>query len=160
MSIKVYTDGACKGNPGPGGWGVYIIHGSDEIELFDGNPNTTNNQMEMQAAIEALKYLKEENQPIDLYTDSNYLRQGITEWIFNWKKNNWRTASKKPVANKDLWIEISELSSVMAVNWHWVKGHDGDPGNERAYRVPRQSPTWRSPPGTNKMENFDPDSST
>jgi len=132
MSIKVYTDGACKGNPGPGGWGVYIIHGSDEIELFDGTPNTTNNQMEMQAAIEALKYLKEENQPIDLYTDSNYLRQGITEWIFNWKKNNWRTASKKPVANKDLWIEISELSSVMAVNWHWVKGHDGDPGNERA----------------------------
>ena len=132
MSIKVYTDGACKGNPGPGGWGVYILHGSDEIELFDGNPNTTNNQMEMQAAIEALKYLKEENQPIDLYTDSNYLRQGITEWIFNWKKNNWRTASKKPVANKDLWIEISELSSVMAVNWHWVKGHDGDPGNERA----------------------------
>lgn len=132
MSIKVYTDGACKGNPGPGGWGVYIIYGSDEIELFDGNPNTTNNQMEMQAAIEALKYLKEENQPIDLYTDSNYLRQGITEWIFNWKKNNWRTASKKPVANKDLWIEISELSSVMAVNWHWVKGHDGDPGNERA----------------------------
>ena len=132
MSIKVYTDGACKGNPGPGGWGVYIIHGSDEIELFDGNPNTTNNQMEMQAAIEALKYLKEENQPIDLYTDSNYLRQGITEWIFNWKKNNWRTASKKPVANKDLWIEISDLSTVMAVNWHWVKGHDGDPGNERA----------------------------
>ena len=132
MSIKVYTDGACKGNPGPGGWGVYIIHGSDEIELFDGNPNTTNNQMEMQAAIEALKYLKEANQPIDLYTDSNYLRQGITEWVFNWKKNNWKTASKKPVANKDLWIEISELSSVMAVNWHWVKGHDGDPGNERA----------------------------
>ena len=132
MSIKVYTDGACKGNPGPGGWGVYIIHGSDEIELFDGNPNTTNNQMEMQAAIEALKYLKEANQPIDLYTDSNYLRQGITEWIFNWKKNNWKTASKKPVANKDLWIEISELSSVMAVNWHWVKGHNGDPGNERA----------------------------
>lgn len=132
MSIKVYTDGACKGNPGPGGWGVYIIYGSDEIELFDGNPNTTNNQMEMQAAIEALKYLKEENQPIDLYTDSNYLRQGITEWIFNWKKNNWRTASKKPVANKNLWIEISELSAEMAVNWHWVKGHDGDPGNERA----------------------------
>jgi len=132
MSIKVYTDGACKGNPGPGGWGVYIIHGSDEIELYDGNPNTTNNQMEMQAAIEALKYLKEKNHPIDLYTDSNYLRQGITEWIFNWKKNNWRTASKKPVANKDLWIEISELSSAMDVNWHWVKGHDGDPGNERA----------------------------
>ena len=132
MSIKVYTDGACKGNPGPGGWGVYIILDSKEIELFDGKPNTTNNQMEMQAAIEALKYLRKTNQAIDLYTDSNYLRQGITEWIFNWKKNNWRTASKKPVANKDLWIEISDLSSVMAVNWHWVKGHDGDPGNERA----------------------------
>lgn len=132
MSIKVYTDGACKGNPGPGGWGVYIIQDSEEIELFDGNPNTTNNQMEMQAAIEALKYLRKKNQPIDLYTDSNYLRQGITEWIFNWKKNNWRTASKKPVANKDLWIEISELSSAMDVNWYWVKGHDGDPGNERA----------------------------
>ena len=132
MSIKVYTDGACKGNPGPGGWGAYIILDSKEIELFDGKPNTTNNQMEMQAAIEALKYLRKTNQAIDLYTDSNYLRQGITEWIFNWKKNNWRTASKKPVANKDLWIEISDLSSVMAVNWHWVKGHDGDPGNERA----------------------------
>tara|TARA_A200000113_G_scaffold105010_1_gene94366 strand:- start:611 stop:1045 length:435 start_codon:yes stop_codon:yes gene_type:complete len=132
MSIKVYTDGACKGNPGPGGWGVYIIQDSEEIELFDGNPNTTNNQMEMQAAIEALRYLRKKNQPIDLYTDSNYLRQGITEWIFNWKKNNWRTASKKPVANKDLWIEISELSSAMDVNWYWVKGHDGDPGNERA----------------------------
>ena len=132
MSIKVYTDGACKGNPGPGGWGVYIIQDSEEIELFDGNPNTTNNQMEMQAAIEALRYLRKKNQPIDLYTDSNYLRQGITEGIFNWKKNNWRTASKKPVANKDLWIEISELSSAMDVNWYWVKGHDGDPGNERA----------------------------
>ena len=132
MSIKVYTDGACKGNPGPGGWGVYIIQDSEEIELFDGNPNTTNIQMEMQAAIEALRYLRKKNQPIDLYTDSNYLRQGITEWIFNWKKNNWRTASKKPVANKDLWIEISELSSAMDVNWYWVKGHDGDPGNERA----------------------------
>ena len=132
MSIKVYTDGACKGNPGPGGWGAYIILDSKEIELFDGKPNTTNNQMEMQAAIEALRYLRKKNQPIDLYTDSNYLRQGITEWIFNWKKNNWRTASKKPVANKDLWIEISELSSAMDVNWYWVKGHDGDPGNERA----------------------------
>ena len=132
MSIKVYTDGACKGNPGVGGWGVYIKTADYEKDLYGGNPETTNNQMEMQAAIEALKYLKEENQPIDLYTDSNYLRQGITEWIFNWKKNNWRTASKKPVANKDLWIEISELSSAMDVNWYWVKGHDGDPGNERA----------------------------
>ena len=132
MSIKVYTDGACKGNPGPGGWGVYIIHGSDEIELFDGNPNTTNNQMEMQAAIEALKYLKEENQPIDLYTDSNYLRQGITEWIFNWKKNNWRTSANKDVKNIDLWKTIDELNSMHSIEWNWVKGHSGNKGNETA----------------------------
>ena len=132
MSIKVYTDGACKGNPGPGGWGVYIIHGSDEIELFDGNPNTTNNQMEMQAAIEALKYLKEENQPIDLYTDSNYLRQGITEWIFNWKKNNWKNSAKKDVKNKELWIELDKYVSKHNVQWHWVKGHSGHTQNEIA----------------------------
>ena len=107
MSIKVYTDGACKGNPGPGGWGVYIQFKEDEKELYGGNPETTNNQMEMQAALEALKYLKDEDEVIELYTDSNYLRQGITEWIHKWKKNNWKTAAKKPVANRDLWIELS-----------------------------------------------------
>ena len=106
MSIKVYTDGACKGNPGPGGWGVYIQSNEDEKELYGGNPETTNNQMEMQAALEALKHLKDKDEVIELYTDSNYLRQGITEWIHKWKKNNWRTAAKKPVANRDLWIEI------------------------------------------------------
>ncbi len=132
MSIKVYTDGACKGNPGPGGWGVYIQSNVDEKELYGGSPETTNNQMEMQAALEALKHLKDEDEVIELYTDSNYLRQGITEWIHKWKKNNWKTAAKKPVANRDLWIEISDLNEIMNVQWNWVKGHAGDPGNERA----------------------------
>ena len=132
MSIKVYTDGACKGNPGPGGWGVYIQSNENEKELYGGNPETTNNQMEMQAALEALKHLKDKDEVIELYTDSNYLRQGITEWIHKWKKNNWKTAAKKPVANRDLWIEISDLNEKMNVQWNWVKGHAGDPGNERA----------------------------
>ena len=132
MSIKVYTDGACKGNPGPGGWGVYIKFNNEEKDLYGGNPETTNNQMEMQAALEALKYLKDEDEAIKLYTDSNYLRQGITDWIHKWKLNNWRTAAKKPVANRDLWIEISDLNEKMDVQWNWVKGHAGDPGNERA----------------------------
>ena len=132
MSIKVYTDGACKGNPGPGGWGVYIQSNEDEKELYGGSPETTNNQMEMQAALEALKHLKDEDEVIELYTDSNYLRQGITEWIHKWKTNNWKTAAKKPVANRDLWIEISDLNEKMSVEWNWVKGHAGDPGNERA----------------------------
>ena len=132
MSIKVYTDGACKGNPGPGGWGVYIQSNDEEKDLYGGNPETTNNQMEMQAALEALKYLKDKNEVIELYTDSNYLRQGITEWIHKWKLNNWRTAAKKPVANRDLWVEISDLNEKMNVEWNWVKGHAGDPGNERA----------------------------
>ena len=132
MSIKVYTDGACRGNPGPGGWGVYIQLNDEVKDLYGGNPETTNNQMEMQAALEALKYLKDKNDVIELFTDSNYLRQGITEWIHKWKLNNWRTAAKKPVANRDLWIEISDLNEKMNVKWNWVKGHAGDPGNERA----------------------------
>ena len=132
MSIKVYTDGACKGNPGPGGWGVYIQSNDEEKDLYGGNPETTNNQMEMQAALEALKYLKDKDEVIELYTDSNYLRQGITEWIHKWKLNNWRTAAKKPVANRHLWIEISDLNEKMNVQWNWVKCHAGDPGNERS----------------------------
>lgn len=132
MSIKVYTDGACRGNPGPGGWGVFIIYNDSTKELFDGQKETTNNQMEILAAIEALKYLKDEEQEITLYTDSNYVRKGITEWINNWKINNWRTSSKKPVANKELWIELDKLTLNKKITWNWVKGHSGDPGNERA----------------------------
>ena len=132
-----YTDGACSGNPGIGGWGaVLLAEKNNEIikrkELSGSAKETTNNQMEMQAALEALKYLKDKNDVIELYTDSNYLRQGITEWIHKWKSNNWRTAAKKPVANRDLWIEISDLNEKMNVHWNWVKGHAGDPGNERA----------------------------
>ena len=129
---QIYTDGACSGNPGPGGWGALIIDGDSRKELYAGNPDTTNNQMEMQAAIEALKHLKGTAEHIEIYTDSNYLRKGITEWIVKWKSNNWRTASRKPVANRDLWMEVDELSNILNVEWHWVKGHDGDPGNERA----------------------------
>ena len=132
MSIKVYTDGACRSNPGPGGWGVYIINGNQTEELFGGEGSTTNNKMEMQAAISALVHLKDSESSIELYTDSNYLRQGITEWIYKWKKNDWLTSSKKPVANRELWIELDKLNSGMNVNWYWVKGHAGDPGNEKA----------------------------
>ena len=132
MSIKVYTYGACRSNPGPGGWGVYIINGNQTEELFGGDGSTTNNKMEMQAAISALVHLKDSESSIELYTDSNYLRQGITEWIYKWKKNDWLTSSKKPVANRELWIELDKLNSGMNVNWYWVKGHAGDPGNEKA----------------------------
>ena len=132
MSIRVYTDGACRGNPGPGGWGAIIFRDNEEIELFDGDKITTNNQMEMTAAIKALEYLKDEDQKILLYTDSDYLRQGITSWIVNWKNNNWRTAAKKPVKNKELWILLDQLVQELNIEWHWVKGHSGDPGNEKA----------------------------
>ena len=129
---RVYTDGACRGNPGPGGWGAIIFRDNEEIELFDGDKITTNNQMEMMAAIKALEYLKDEDQKILLYTDSDYLRQGITSWIVNWKNNNWRTAAKKPVKNKELWILLDQLVQELNIEWHWVKGHSGDPGNEKA----------------------------
>ena len=112
--------------------GVYIINGNQTEELFGGDGSTTNNKMEMQAAISALVHLKDSESSIELYTDSNYLRQGITEWIYKWKKNDWLTSSKKPVANRELWIELDKLNSGMNVNWYWVKGHAGDPGNEKA----------------------------
>ena len=132
MSIKVYTDGACRGNPGPGGWGVYILDGNEQKELFGGNPSTTNNQMEMQAALEALIYLKDRNEHIELFTDSNIVKKGMTEWIENWKKNNWKNSNKKIVKNKEIWLQLDEASKSLNVTWTWVKGHDGDPGNEKA----------------------------
>ena len=132
MSIKVYTDGACKGNPGPGGWGALIIDGDSKKELYAGNPDTTNNQMEMQAALEALIYLKDRNEHIELFTDSNIVKKGMTEWIENWKRNNWKNSNKKIVKNKEIWLQLDEASKSLNVTWTWVKGHDGDPGNEKA----------------------------
>ncbi|HAD25676.1 MAG TPA: ribonuclease HI [Alphaproteobacteria bacterium] len=129
--VDAYTDGACSGNPGPGGWGVLLRHDKGEKELMGGAADTTNNRMEMMAAIEALRALK---RPCDLHihTDSVYLRDGITKWIHGWKRNGWRTAAKKPVKNRDLWEQLDVLLADQQVTWHWVKGHAGHPENERA----------------------------
>ena len=129
--VIIYTDGACRGNPGPGGWGALIRLDAIEKEIFGGQFNTTNNQMELTAAIEGLAALKERCS-VELYTDSKYVMDGITQWIQNWKKNNWRTAAKKDVKNKELWQKLDQLISQHQVQWHWVKGHSGDVGNETA----------------------------
>lgn len=133
MTDKVYifTDGACKGNPGPGGWGVLMRFQDREKEFFGGESNTTNNRMEMMASIQALSLLSRSCDVV-LTTDSQYLRKGITEWIFNWKKRGWKTAAKKPVKNADLWKKLDELVQKHEVTWHWVKGHSGHAENERA----------------------------
>ena len=129
--VIIYTDGACRGNPGPGGWGALIRFDSVEKEIFGGQANTTNNQMELSAAIEGLSILTEPCN-VELFTDSKYVMDGITQWIQNWKKNNWRTAAKKDVKNKELWQKLEQLISQHQVQWHWVKGHSGDAGNEAA----------------------------
>lgn len=131
--VTIYTDGACKGNPGPGGWGVLLKSGSTEKELFGGEPLTTNNRMELTAVIEGLRALKRPCR-VTLYLDSEYVRKGITEWIHGWKAKGWRTAAKQPVKNVELWQALDELVSQGGhqIDWHWVKGHAGDPGNERA----------------------------
>lgn len=131
MTVEIYTDGACKGNPGPGGWGVVLRYGKVEKELSGAVPDTTNNRMELQAAIEGLKALNRPV-PVHVYTDSTYVRDGITKWIHNWKVKGWRNANKKPVKNADLWQELDELASQFEIEWHWVKGHAGHPENERA----------------------------
>jgi ribonuclease HI len=136
-SIEIYTDGACKGNPGPGGWGALMVSGTHEKVLFGGEPVTTNNRMELLAAIKALEALKGPSQ-VDLYTDSQYLRKGITEWLANWKVRGWRTAAKKPVKNEDLWRALDKVVASHTINWHWVKGHSGHPGNERADQLANQ----------------------
>ncbi|MBT7757806.1 MAG: ribonuclease HI [Rhodospirillaceae bacterium] len=135
--VVIYTDGACSGNPGPGGWGALLQFGEHERELKGGEPGTTNNRMEMLAAIEALEALKRPCR-IELYTDSVYLRDGITKWIVNWKRNGWRTAAKKPVKNVDLWQRLEAAIERHDVTWHWVKGHAGHPGNEAADALARQ----------------------
>lgn len=130
--IKIYTDGACKGNPGIGGWGALLVHNEQSIEIFDGEHETTNNRMELKAVIEALNHATSMNDNVQIYTDSSYVQKGIQEWILNWKKNGWRSSNKKPVKNQDLWQELDTLNSSLKVEWFWVKGHAGHPGNERA----------------------------
>ena len=130
--IKIYTDGACKGNPGIGGWGALLVHNEQSIEIFDGELETTNNRMELKAVIEALNRATSMNDDVQIYTDSSYVQKGIQEWIHNWKKNGWRSSNKKPVKNQDLWQMLDTLNSSLKVDWFWVKGHAGHPGNERA----------------------------
>ncbi len=129
--VIIYTDGACRGNPGPGGWGALIKFENAQKEIFGGQNNVTNNQMELSAAIEGLSTLKEPCK-VKLFTDSKYVMDGITQWIQNWKKNNWKTTAKKEVKNKALWQQLDQLMAYHEVQWHWVKGHSGDPGNETA----------------------------
>lgn len=131
QQVTIYSDGACKGNPGPGGWGAVLVAGTHEKELFGGEPNTTNNRMELTAVIEALKALKRPCR-IDVYTDSQYVQKGISEWVKGWKARGWKTAERKPVKNADLWQTLDELANGHEVVWHWVRGHNGHPGNERA----------------------------
>jgi ribonuclease HI len=136
LQVEIFTDGACSGNPGPGGWGALLRYGSSEKELSGGEAETTNNRMELAAAINALNALTRPCK-IELYTDSVYVRDGITKWLQNWQRNGWRTASKKPVKNADLWQALSETVETHDIDWHWVKGHAGHPENERADELAR-----------------------
>lgn len=136
MTVKIYTDGACSGNPGPGGWGAILRYGDHEKEINGGEPETTNNRMEMMAVIESLRALSKPC-TVDLYTDSVYVKDGVTKWLEGWKARNWRSASKKPVKNRDLWEQIDLEIKHHHINWHWIKGHDGHPENERADELAR-----------------------
>jgi len=135
-SVEIWTDGACSGNPGPGGWGAVLVYGATEKELSGAEPETTNNRMELMAAISALNTLKRPCHVV-LHTDSQYVKGGITGWIFGWKKNGWRTADKKPVKNVDLWQALDDAIARHEVEWRWVKGHAGEPNNERADALAR-----------------------
>ncbi len=135
--VIIYTDGACSGNPGPGGWGAILMYGAHERELWGGEPHTTNNRMELMAAIKALEALKRPCR-VELHTDSQYLRQGVTEWLAGWKARGWRTAAKAPVKNEDLWRALDAARARHEVAWRWVKGHSGHPLNERADGLARQ----------------------
>lgn len=129
--VEIYTDGACRGNPGPGGWGALMRVGDREREIYGGEPATTNNRMELTAAIRALEALNRRSK-VNLYSDSKYLRDGITTWLHDWKRRGWKTADRKPVKNQDLWEQLDVLAAAHDVEWHWVRGHDGHPENERA----------------------------
>ena len=135
--VEIYTDGACSGNPGPGGWGALLIFRGNEREICGGEPSTTNNRMELRAAIEALEALTKPS-TVRLYTDSKYLRNGITQWIARWKRNGWKTANKKPVKNIDLWQRLDDALPRHEVSWHWVRGHAGHLENERADELARR----------------------
>ncbi len=138
-ALVIYTDGACSGNPGPGGWGVVMYYGNKSKEMKGGERETTNNRMEMMATIKALEAIKPGYQgKVILFTDSTYVLKGITEWIHGWKKRGWKKSDKKPVVNKDLWIRLDELNAARDIDWQWVKGHDGDLGNERADELARE----------------------
>ena len=130
--IKIYTDGACKGNPGPGGWGALIIYNNDKKEIYGGENETTNNRMELSAVIEALKVIDGQMCSLSIYTDSKYVLKGMSEWIKEWKSYNWISSNKKPVKNKDLWLILDSLATLHEIKWIWVKGHSGHPENDRA----------------------------
>lgn len=132
--VQIYTDGACSGNPGPGGWAAILVYGATEKELSGYEPDTTNNRMELMGAISGLEALKG-HCSVDVYTDSTYVQKGITEWVKGWKARGWRTADKKPVKNEDLWRRLDEIAARHTVRWHWVRGHDGHEYNERADRL-------------------------
>lgn len=138
MTVDAYTDGACSGNPGPGGWGAILRYGEQERELSGAEPHTTNNRMELMAAIRALEALKRPCR-VRVHTDSRYLRDGITGWIHNWKRNGWKTAARKPVKNADLWQRLDAALGKHQIEWHWVRGHAGHPENERADALARQA---------------------
>ena len=145
MKIKIYTDGACVGNPGPGGWAAIVINDREKKELFGGEKLTTNNRMELTAAIKGLEYCdKQEKKQLSLkeikiYTDSGYLKEGITSWISNWEKNNWKTSDKKNVKNVDLWKKLKDLTKSKQIEWYWIKGHSGDPMNDLADKLAKEA---------------------
>lgn len=149
--VEIYTDGACSGNPGPGGWGAVLRYGAVEKELHGGEVGpTTNNRMELMAAISALESLKR-SCSVDLYTDSNYLREGITKWIHSWRRNGWRTAEKKPVKNAELWQRLDQALSRHRIQWHWVRGHAGHVENERADALAREGMAPFKSRGSNRI---------
>jgi len=137
-TIDIYTDGACSGNPGPGGWGAVLKSGPHEKEIWGFDPQTTNNRMEILAVIRALEQLKRKGMTVKVHTDSQYVQKGISEWIHGWKARGWLTSGKKPVKNADLWHVLDEIAAYHTIEWHWIKGHAGHPGNERADALARR----------------------